>query len=250
MQVYLTLVRRELGGYFSSLTGYIIVTAVLLLLGLSFTDMLVKLNDQPTDAPITEEFFITLYFWIILLLTAPIMTMRSFASEKFAGTYETLMTSPVGDVQVVMAKFTGALSFFAVTWLPLLVYLLIVRRYSNDPAILDWRVLMNTFFGILLIGSLFLSLGCLASAVTSSQIVAATISYGLGLGLFLLSLRALIAAPPTGWTVKVFNYISMTEHLRDFARGVMDTRHLVYYLSLTAFFLFLTVKVVESRRWK
>lgn len=250
MQSYLTLVRRELGGYFASLTGYIIIAAVLLLLGLSFTDMLVKLNHEATDAPITEEFFVTVYFWLILLLTPPIMTMRTFALEKFAGTYETLMTAPVGDLQVVMAKFTGALIFFFLTWIPLLIYILIVRRYSDDPALFDWRILMTTLLGILLIGSLYLSLGCLASALTRSQMVAAMLSFALSSTFFLLSLRALMATPPPGWPAKVFRYMSTVEHMQDFARGIVDTRCLVYYLSLTLFFLFLTLKAVESRRWK
>ena len=250
MQAYLTLVRRELGGYFASLTGYIIIAVVLLLLGLSFMDMLPKLNDRATDAPITEEFFVTVYFWLILLLTAPVMTMRGFALEKFSGTSETLMTSPVKDLQVVLAKFSGALVFFCLTWLPLLVYIMIVRRYSNDPSILDGRTLLSTFLGIFLIGALYVSLGCFASALTRSQIVAAMLSYALGLTLFLLSLRALVSTPPAGWPAKVFSYISMSEHMQDFARGVLDTRHLVYYLSLTIFFLFLTLKVIESRRWK
>ena len=92
MQAYLTLVRRELGGYMNSLTGYVIIASVLLLLGFSFTDMLVKLNATPTYVPLTELFYSSYYFWLILLLTAPIITMRSFALEKFSGTYETLMT--------------------------------------------------------------------------------------------------------------------------------------------------------------
>ena len=117
MRVYLTLVRRELGSYFASLTGYLIIAAVLLLLGLGFVDMLAKLNADPTHATVTEMFFVTFCFWIILLLTAPVMTMRTFALEKFSGTYETLMTAPVGDLAVVLAKFTGALLFYMLTWL-------------------------------------------------------------------------------------------------------------------------------------
>ncbi|MBI4663492.1 MAG: ABC transporter permease [Verrucomicrobia bacterium] len=250
MQVYLTLVRRELGGYFASLTGYILIAAVLLLLGLSFVDMLVKLNAEPTEAPLTEQFFVTVYFWFILLLTTPVITMRSFALEKFSGTYETLMTSPVKDVQVVLAKFTGALLFYAITWLPLGLYLVLVRHYSNDPAVLNPISLLTTFLGILLVGSLYISMGCFASSLTRSQVVAVMISFALGLGLFFLSLRSLMAAPGTGWPAGVFQFIAMTEHLEDFARGIVDTRCLVYYVTLSFFFLFLTLRVVESRRWR
>jgi ABC-2 type transport system permease protein len=249
MQVYLALVRRELEGYFVSLTGYVIITIMLLLLGFSFMDVLVKLNAQPSDAPVTEMFYNTFYFWLILLLTAPVITMRLFSLEKFSGTYETLMTTPVKDVEVVLAKFTGALVFYGLAWFPLLIYSWIVHQYSNDPGALEFRVLASTFLGILLIGSLYMSLGCFASALTRSQMVAAMVSYGLGIALFVLSLRALTAAPLPGWPAKVFSYISMTEHMEQFARGVVDTRPLIYYCTMTVFFLFLTVKVVESRRW-
>lgn len=247
MSVYLTLVRRELSGYFSSLSGYVIIAAVLFLLGLSFNDILSKL-DGPTEMPLTEGFFITFYFWIVFLLTAPVMTIRTFALEKFSGTYETLMTSPVGDLQVVLAKFSGALIFFALTWLPLLAYLLVVRRYSDDPAALDYRVVASTFAGILLIGAVYMALGCFASSLTRSQTVASMISYALGLTLFLLSLRALVVAPPSGWEVKVYSHIAMTQHMEQFARGAIDIGVLVYYLSLVVLFLFLTWKVLESRR--
>jgi len=250
MQKYLALTRRELGGYFGSFAGYVVIASVLFLLGLSFNDILSKLNAEPTEMPLTEGFFIMFYFWMVFLLTAPVMTIRSFALEKFAGTYETLVTAPIGDWQLVLSKFTGALIFYGLTWLPLLGYLAMVRGYSNEPASLDPRVVASTFLGILLMGAVYMSLGCFASALTRSQTVAAMISYALGLGLFLLSLRALVTQPPTLLISKIYGYIAMTQHLEQFARGVVDTRVLVYYLSLTVLFLFLTCKVVESRRWR
>src|SRR5688500_12933092 len=184
MRVYVTLVRRELGAYFASLTGYVIIAAVLLLLGLGFLDMLAKLNAEPSHAPVTEVFFVTFYFWIILLLTAPVMTMRTFALEKFSGTYETLMTAPVGDLSVVLAKFTGALLFYLFTWLPFLGYLVIVHRYATGTFHFDPQVLASTFLGLTLIGALYMALGCFASALTNNQIIAAMLSYALGLALF------------------------------------------------------------------
>lgn len=250
MQAYWTLVRRELGGYFASFTGYVTAAAVLFLLGLSFTEMLERLNTEPSATPLTELFFVTVYFWLILLLTAPVMTMRSFALEKASGTYETLMTAPVRDLEVVLAKFSGALLFFLLTWMPLLLFVLAVRRYSTGPVAVDPWAMASTFLGILLLGGVYISLGCFASALTRSQIVAAILSYVLGLALFLASLRSLMTGADAGWTGDLFQYISMTEHMEDFARGIVDTRSLVFYLSLTLLFLYLTLKVVESRRWK
>jgi len=242
MQAYLTLVRRELGGFFVSLTGYVIIASVLLLLGISFTGILSILNDSPTDVPLTELFYKTDYFWFILVLTTPVITMRSFAFEKGTGTYETLMTTPVSDLQVVLAKFTGTLVFYVLTWLPLFGCIAVVRYLTGEAKVLDPWTTASTFLG-------FVLMGCLYSALTRSQIIAAMNSLVIGLGLFLLSLRSLVPVPPADWAAKVFSYISLSEHLEDFARGFVDTRHLVFYASLTIFFLFLTLKVVESRRW-
>ncbi len=249
MQAYATLVRRELGTYFVSFTGYFIIAAVLLLLGLSLGDVLDKLNQQATDVPITQMFYSTYYFWLILLLTAPVMTMRTFALEKFSGTFETLMTAPVSDLQVVLAKFTGAFLFYLLTWVPLVVGLFVVRHYANEPGVLDLGAMGAGFLGVALIGALYMAMGCFASALTRSQMIAAMISYGLGLALFLIGLRSLMALPP-GLSAKVFNHLSMVEHMETFSRGVVDSRALVFYVTMTAFFLFLTLKVVESRRWK
>ncbi len=250
MQAFVTLVRRELGAFFVSMTGYAIIASVLLLVGFSFVDMLVKLNATPSGEPLTELFYRSLYFWLILLLTPPVITMRSFALEKASGTYETLMTAPISDLQVVLAKFTGTLLFYLITWLPLLGCILIVRSYTHEPTVADWRTLASTYLGIALIGCLYMSMGCFASALTRSQILAAMNSFVFGLTLFILSLRSLMPAPTTDWATRVFAYISLSEHMGDFARGIVDTRHVTFYLTLTVFFLYLTLKVVESRRWK
>ena len=118
MQAYWTLTRRELAGFFLSLSGYIIIAAALFMMGLSYVVILDMLK-KPTPMPVTELFYSTPFFWLILLLTPPVITMRLFALEKSSGTYETLMTTPVSDLQVVGAKFTAALLFYVLMWLPL-----------------------------------------------------------------------------------------------------------------------------------
>jgi ABC-2 type transport system permease protein len=250
MQPFLTLVRRELSAYFVSLTGYLVIAGVLVLMGMSFSILLESLNAQPFDQPITEVFYNTGFFWLILLLVVPVVTMRSFAQEKATGTFETLMTAPVDDVEVVLAKFTGALTFFLLMWLPLLAYPFVLRRYATDPVLVAWGPLASTFLGILLIGCLFVAAGCFASSLTRNQLIAATVSFAIGMVMFLLGFLALLEPLQTGWQHQLASHISMIEHMRDFSRGVIDTRHVVLYLTLTVFFLFLNVKVVESRRWK
>lgn len=118
MQVFLTLTRRELGTYFVSLTGYITIAAVALLSGLSFWTLIRTMGSAPYQLPVTELFFQNPMFWFILLIANSVITMRLYAHEKYSGTYETLMTTPVGDIQVVSAKFAAAWLFYMIMWLP------------------------------------------------------------------------------------------------------------------------------------
>ena len=250
MRCFATLARRELASFFFSWIGYAIIAAVAFLLGLSFVITMGSLRSEPTSLPVTEVFYDTAFFWLILLLAAPIITMRLFALEKFSGTFETLMTTPVSDRQVVLAKFTAALLFYLAMWAPLLASILIVRHFTTDPTALEPAAIGGTFLGIALVGGLFLSLGCFASALTRSQIIAAMTSFAGGMGLFVLSFLRDRAEVNTGWLAQAFYCLTLVEHMEDFARGVVDTRAVVFYLSFTAFFLFLTLRMVESRRWR
>jgi ABC-2 type transport system permease protein len=160
------------------------------------------------------------------------------------------MTAPVSDLQVVLAKFTGALASYCFVWLPLLCCLFVVRHFTGSQLLLDVSTAASTYLGIVLIGSLYMAMGCFASSLTRSQVLAAITAFALGLGLFILGLRHLMPGASQGWAKSVFAYIAMSEHMETFARGVVDTRPVVYYLSLTVLFLYLTLKVVEGRRWK
>ena len=251
MAVYYALVRRELGSLFASLTGYVIISAVLFLIGFSFTDMLERLNHkEPTDMPITEMFYQSGVFWLILLLATPLITMRSFAAEKSTGTFETLVTTPVTDGQVVWAKFTSCLIFYLLLWLPTLACILVVRHYASDTSAFNIGIVVGIYTGILLLGALYVAIGCFASSLTRNQVVAAVLSFVLGMVLFMLCFRFQLDIPQINWSNQVFAYIAMSEHMQSFVRGTIDTRHVTFYVSLTLCFLFLTLKVVESRRWK
>jgi ABC-2 type transport system permease protein len=137
-----------------------------------------------------------------------------------------------------------------VMWLPLIGCLWLVKLYTGNTAVWDTGAIGSTYLGILLLGCLYMSLGCFASALTRSQIIAAMISFVIGITLFLLSFLSDQIATGKIWATEALNYIAMREHMRDFSRGIIDTRYIVFYLSLTIFFLFLTYRVVESRRWK
>src|SRR5581483_8948562 len=166
MQAYLTLTRRELAGFFVSLTGYVIIAATVFLMGLSFVALLLQLQGEPSPEPVTQVYYSTLYFWLILLVAAPVITMRLFALEKYSGTFETLMTTPVSDLQVVLAKFTAAMIFYVVMWLPLLGCIMVLRYFTKDASFLDPGTLGATFLGIFLLGTVYMSMGSLASALT------------------------------------------------------------------------------------
>jgi ABC-2 type transport system permease protein len=245
-----TLARRELGAYFLSLTGYIIIAAALFLVGLSFVQMIEALQQEPTTMPITELFYNSLTFWFILVLTTPVITMRLFALEKFSGTFETLMTTPVSDLQVVLAKFFAAVVFYILMWLPLLGCVLTVRRLTGDAAAFDAGSLAATFLGVFLIGCLFISIGCCASALTRSQVAAAMIGLALGASLFLVGYLARALPVQADWQTRTLACFAFFDQMRDFARGVVDSRTVVLFVSLTSFFLFVTLRIVESRRWK
>jgi ABC-2 type transport system permease protein len=208
------------------------------------------LIQDPTPMSLTEMFYVTPFFWFILLLSTPVITMRLFAHEKFTGTFETLMTAPVGELEVVLAKFTAALLFYLVMWLPLLACLLIVKHFTTNGGGLDAGMLACTYLGILLLGSLFVSIGLCASAMTRSQVTAAMISLGFGASIFLIGFLAFRIPVRANWQSQVLAALSFFEQMHDFARGTLDTRAVVLYCTLTFFFLFLTLRVVESRRWK
>jgi ABC-2 type transport system permease protein len=243
MRVFLTLWRRELAALFLSITGYVIIAAVTLLIGLGFDLFMTGLiNDpEPASMPITELFYDSLSFWIIVLLITPVITMRLFALEKFTGTFETLMTTPVSDVQVVAAKFTAAVVFYMVSWLPML---------ANQGDLMDWGTIGGTYLGIFLIGCLFLSVGCFASSLTRSQMAAAMVSFVMGVTLFSLGFLARTIEIPTQWQSQVLSDFGLLDQMNDFARGLVDTKVVIFYVTLTFLFLFLTLRVVESRRWK
>lgn len=250
MRVFLALVRRELGSAFQSLVGWVVMAVTALLTGISLVDLVTKLMDRPTDSPVTELFYQSAYFWVILLVVSPVITMRTFAAEKSSGTYEALMTTPVGDWQVVLAKFTGSLLFFGLTWLPLLAVLMVLRRVTGEAGLLDPGSTVGAFLGVMLIGCVYMSLGCFASALTRSQIIAAMVAFLLGIGLWVVSLRPLAGNPGEGKLGRALDHLSLLRHMDDFARGIIDSRHLTFYLTVTWLFLFLTQRVVESRRWK
>jgi ABC-2 type transport system permease protein len=181
---------------------------------------------------------------VVLLLIMPLLTMRLFAEEKKSRTAELLMTSPVTITEIVLGKFLAAFGVFALMLLLTLHMPLIIAVIGR----VDWVPLLPNYVGLLLLGGVFLSLGLFASALTENQIVAAVLSLGIFLLLWLIGVTAQTAG--TTGAGAVISYLSMTDHLDNFTKGLLDTRDIVYFGSLILFGLFLTHRVVESQRWK
>jgi ABC-2 type transport system permease protein len=249
MKIFWALLRRELSSFFFSLTGYVVISAVTFLTGLIFVVLIESLGDRPFPMPITELFFNSLWFWMLLPLVTPAITMRLFALEKFSGTFETLMTTPVSDLQVVASKFAAALIFYMIMWLPLLAALFIVRHYANETSAMGAGDIGGLYLGLFLVGCFFMSIGCFASALTRSQMVAAILSLALGISFIFLSYLA-DQVTISGWEAQILTFVNLPEQVKDFIRGVVDTRPMIFYGGSSLFFLFLTLRVIESRRWK
>lgn len=237
---------RELRAYFLSPLAYVVLFFLLVVNGGVFSLIVAFLNDPmaPPGRPLDLFFGGTLFFWVLVLFATPVLTMRSLAEERRSGSIEILMTSPVTELQVVLGKYLAALTFYVVTWLPTLTYAAIVTRKTP----VDAGVVAAGYLGILLIGAVLLAIGIFASATTANQIVAAVVGFALSIGLFGLSLLEFLVQGDSA--KETFRHLSLTQLMEDFSRGIVDTRRIVFVLSTTVFFLFLTTRALAARKWR
>jgi ABC-2 type transport system permease protein len=250
MKRFVVLLRREIGHHFRQPLAYIVLFFFLLLTAANFQAGLAGLNHEPSQTSVVEAFFNSVLFWFPFVLTFPLLTMRLFSEEYKLGTIETLMTAPVRDGQVVVAKFLGSFVFYIVLWAPTALYFLIFRWLTGQSAADSPGSYLGAYAMLILVGLFYLSIGCLASALTRNQIVAATISFALISLMFFLSLLSFIFLKASSAVRQVTYYFSTIEHMGEFSRGLFDTRPVVFYLSMTLFTLFLTFHVFQYRRWK
>lgn len=242
MTTFLALTKRELGVYFVSPMAYIILTSLLILSGLAFAGSLETFAE--TKIPLNYSPTLIWMAWI-LVITSPLVTMRLVAEEKKNGTLEIVLTAPVTELQFVLAKFASSVLFMLYLLLPTLGYLLIVVRYGQ----VDLGAVFCGYAGVALAVALSYAIGLFISSLCSNQITAGIISFMVSLILFFASFLAGAISRKSGWreVVDVFN---LNSNLLDFFKGVVDVGRLGFILSGIVFFLFLTVRVVESRRWR
>lgn len=211
--------------------------------------------DAPNKSPLQIYFEQNGILWVLLAIIVPVITMRLLAEEKRTGTLEVLLTAPVSDLEVVLGKFLAGYAFFVALWLPTIPFVLVTAAYaggepgqaSSLSAGIDLRQVAATYLGLLLVGAYYAAFGLLASSLTRNQIVAAVIGFLFFLAMWLFPL---FPPPKEPTLAKIVQFIRLDEHLSEFSRGIVDTRRIVWYGSLTAFGLFLATRVVEARRWK
>lgn len=250
MRRFFTLFGREVGHYFHQPLAYVVLFFFVLLTAANFQFTLKLLNKTDGQISVVVAFFNSPLFWFPFLLIFPLLTMRLFSEEYKLGTIETLMTAPVRDVQVVLAKYLGAFFFYMVLWVPSLLYFLIFQWKADMNAAGAMGSYLGSYTIIALVGAFYLALGCLASALTKNQIVAAITAFALICLMFFLSLISFLFPNSSPILQELTYYFSTLEHMAEFSRGIFDTRPIVFYTSLTIFTLFATYHIFQYRRWK
>jgi ABC-2 type transport system permease protein len=227
---------RELKSYFCSWMAYLVIGGFLAISGFIFF-VIITGNHQASMRWSFHNMAVTLLF------VCPILTMRLLAEERRSGTLEVLLTSPVTDAQVVLGKFLGAVGLLAVLVAATLHFPLILAQYgSPDPG-----PLFTGYLGLLLVGASFMAVGVLASSLTESQVVAGFLSFG---GLLVLWIIGWAASQPGSAVGHVLEQLSLLNHFDDLAKGVIDSKDIVFYLSFMAVCLFGAVRALESRKWR
>lgn len=235
--------RRELRAYFFSPLAYLVLFFFLAVNGVIFVFLVGQLNDpRSAGGPPLGYFFRAT--WLMLLLLGPLLTMRLVSEELRSGSIEVLMTAPVTEGEVIAGKFLAALTFYAFLWLPTLAYGAMISAYEK----VDWGPIAAGYLGVLLIGSLFLAIGTFASATTRSQLLAAMMTGAMIFVFFLLGVFEEMINNDVA--KKALGYVSLWNHIDEFASGIVDTRRLVFYLSGTLFFLFLAARALEDKKWR
>ena len=197
-----------------------------------------------------EAAFNTVLFWFPFVLIFPLITMRTYADEFRMGTIETLATAPISDWQIVLSKFLGAFIFYILLWAPSFLYFTAFEQITGKAAAVAAGAYGGSYLLLLLLGAFYVALGCLASALTNEQINAAVMTFVAIFGFFVTGLLGFILNSPSQAVRDIISYFSAVEHMADFSRGLIDSRPLVWYISMTAFTLFLNLQVFQYRKWK
>jgi ABC-2 type transport system permease protein len=253
MRNILAIAGKELRGYFASPIAYIVLGLFALVFGWFFYVPLAFFNRSSMQMQMggnmnIAQMLIAPMFTnatVVMLFLLPAITMRTYSEEKRSGTIELLLTSPITDTQIILGKFIGAMGLYATMLALTLIHIAIVFLFTDPNP--DWKPIATAYLGLLLMGGCFISVGLLISSLTKNQVVAAVATFVVFLMLWVINWIGTFVGPTTQ---AVLAHLSLTEHFDDFAKGIIDTKHVIYYLSFMAFGLFLTAKSVDSERWR
>ncbi|MDX2032803.1 MAG: ABC transporter permease [Blastocatellia bacterium] len=261
MKGILAIYRREVSSYFVSPIAYVVIGMFLLATGFVFSIILSNIIERTMmmqmrsaqmggmpdiDMPMQViRAFVGFIGTYLLPILMPLVTMGIYSEERKRGTMELLMTSPLTELQIVLGKFLAALTLFATMLAPTLLYHLIMGRYSEPT--LPWRIVWSGYLGLFLLGAALIALGSFISSLTENQIVAGVFTFVAFLMLLFLDLGVRGASSEAG---EVFKYLSILQHHDTFAQGVIDTSSIIFYLSAVTLGLFLTLRNLDSMRWR
>jgi gliding motility-associated transport system permease protein len=255
MRNVIAIAQKELKSYFASPIAYIVIGVFAFLYGYFYLTILAyfvrqsmqmgQFGGAPPSMNVNQQLIRPLFqnLLILLLFMLPAITMRTYSEEKRSGTIELLLTSPVTDFQIVLGKFLGALALYGVMLAVSMVHLAILFVYGSP----EWKPLLTAYLGLLLLGGCFLSVGLFISTLTKNQVVAFMLTFTVFLFLWIITWIGSFAGPTVD---SLTQYLSIIDHYDDFGKGVIDTTHLIYYVSFITFGLFLTAKSVDSERWR
>ena len=255
MRNVLAIANKELRSYFASPIAYIVIGVFALLYGYFFVAILAFFVRQSMQMSqfgagagqsmnINQQLVRPLLsdVTILILFMLPAITMRSYSEEKRSGTIELLLTSPITDFQIVIGKFLGALALYGVMLAVSVVHMAILFHYGSP----ELKPLLAAYLGLLLLGACFISVGLFISTLTKNQVVAFMATFGVFLFLWVITWLGSSFPSIEG----LMSYLSIIDQFEDFSKGIVDTTHLIYYLSFITFGLFLTAKSVDSERWR
>jgi ABC-2 type transport system permease protein len=250
----LTICNKEMQSYFRSPIAYTVIALWALIGGFFFYFGLSFFVKRSIESAMTGQSFpMNINEWIVrpllsnvnvvALFLIPMITMRLFAEEKRSGTIELLMTSPINDLEIVLGKWLAALGLYSIMLLVSLLHMSILFRYGSP----DWRPLLVGYLGLLLQGGCLLAIGTFVSTCTSNQIVAGAIGFAISLLLFVLNWVSEFGSTVTD---RVIGYLSVQQHFESFSKGVIDSKDVIFYVTMITLGLFLTSRSLESVRWR
>lgn len=248
--------KKEMAAYFYSPIAYVVTTIFIIISSyffftiFSFYNFIVfsvgmRASQMGPQLNIMEMVLRPLYsnIAIVLLLIVPLLTMRLFSEEKKLGTIELLFTYPIRDSEMIMGKFLACLAVYGIIVSPTLVYPMMIHFFGH----VGWGPVFSSYLGLLLMGSSFISVGILLSSMTENQIVAACLTFGILLLLWVIDTSERFVGPTLGLILKDLSFLS---HFENFSKGVIDTRDIIFYLNFSFLFLFLTLCSLESKKWR